>query len=388
MKRTILFRTLVAFFCLVVLSTTVPAQVIQTSLPDVPYFTSAPTGIVGSANYNQPPNLAQFWNFSVQHPAQKVFGLGDAVLLREAAALQLASKGQSTSPPNVDSLLQQLQQDPVARWQFAPHLLRVAFDALAAPSPNAAQRSFRQAFEKYMSYAEFKIAQDTRTSWRMFSGQPVAGFGNVAPPAKYQPGSTLGNMLPKYPKVSEFLKTESPNGSMEVGNNGRVTIEMVLAPAVASNFPDYDNRPFKELGKEINGTAAATGLGAGAGQAAASLLLVSSAILGFTLKVGAIGSSVFVTVTPAMVAGGQILGHVSFAFMAGAGVGIALGFAFVLAMVFADVIKSQQYDKILNDAVRAGPISVDVSSLVNPKFEYDAGLWYPVCRAGNKGVAT
>ena len=118
-------------------------------------------------------------------------------MLRKAAELMLRSQGKSVSSANVDSVLTPLSSDATARFRFAPFLLKVTYEALSVPSPDAGQLAFRKNFAAYMGLWRFEQSLDTLNRWNSFKQENERSQVKT-----YEYGPTSGNFLPMRPAIS------------------------------------------------------------------------------------------------------------------------------------------------------------------------------------------
>ncbi|HMB92351.1 MAG TPA: hypothetical protein VKP65_15975 [Rhodothermales bacterium] len=305
------------------------------------------------------PSLARFWNGSDQHPAQLLFGLGDAVLMRSAARLQLSSKSQPSTPAAVDELLGTLIIDAGARYQFAPFLLQAAFEALSTPNPNAGQAAFRGAFEQYMSYAKYEITGMTYDEWRLFNG------AGEFKPKDLNYTTTAANFLPVIPDVAGFQATlDNP---MYIGPKGRETIELLLAPLVAASLPEFKNTPLGQLGTNLDAIAAGIGIAGSVGTAAGTLGVLSAGVFGFSVQIGVNTAAGWQVANAAYLVSNNLLvassSSATLSSSALIGVGISLALAAMIGKSFADLAKSDALDRELRRTLDAGLQPVDAHAL-------------------------
>jgi len=349
-----------------VLETAVPR--VQ-SLPvafDAPDWWPTPVGYVpsgglpGSTWRSIPePTYAQYWSSAPQdqHPARALFGLGDAILMREAARQQLESKGQASTPAAVNALLETLRTDAAARYRFAPFLLGAAFEALSTPTPNAGQTAFRGAFELYLSYQRYRVNGITYDRWRDFNGA-----NPFAPQTGYGYGSPAANFLPNTPDVRGFqAQLTNP---MYIGTNGLEAIRQLIEPAAASHLPEFRNSALAAAGADLNAVVAGVGIGTGAGVTAATLGLVSTAVLaGEGLR-----GPLIAVVTQAGTLTGKTTG-LTVGAAGGVGIGISLAMAALIAKAIAEQAQADALDRELRHQLDIGPQPADVYAMLTSADE-------------------
>ena len=354
--------------------------------------------IAGSGAITGPPRtigtkyagryLHLVWNKSVQHPAQRVFGMGDAVMLRKAATLMLRTQKRSTSNASVNTLLDSLRRNASARYRFAPYLLKVTFDALATKRPDAGQLAFRKNFGAYMGRWRFEQSLDTLHRWNSFKRENERSQFD---PNKYNQGPTAGNFLPMRPAdVPKFLATHT--NPMLLGNKGRSAIRLLLEPAAAASLPQFRNDRLARVGADMDAVTAGIGVGTTLGTSAATIGLVSSAVLSGTGVIGvsstvvgatttASGAAVPITNTAAtygpmkavLLKSGKLAGF-SLGGAAAIGIAIAIAMAVVIGIAIARQAISDQLDRRLKSEFNRGFDPIDVHSLVNARSASRRGV--------------
>ena len=323
--------------------------------------------------------LHTVWNKSVQHPAQRVFGLGDAVMLRKAAILMLRTQGRRISNASIDSVLVSLTRDATARFRFAPYLLKVTFEALATPRPDSGQLAFRKNFAAYMGLWRFEQSLDTLNRWNSYKRENERSQFD---PNKYNNGPTAGNLLPMRPAdVPRFLK--SHNNPMLLGNKGRNAIRLLLDPAAAASLPEFRNGGLAKVGADMDAVAAGIGIGTTLATSAGTLALVSSAVLSGTV-VGSVTTTAVTTAGATTVANtvpmyklllatGKLAGF-SLNAAAFIGVAIAIAMAIVIGIAIARQAISDQLDRRLKREFERGFDPIDVYSMINDRDVSKRGL--------------
>ncbi len=300
------------------------------------------------------------WNDSVRHPSQHAFGLGDAVMMRKAAALQLKTQGKSASNANVNSLLGSISRDATARFQFAPYLLKVAFEALATPKPDSAQLAFRKNFAAYMGYWRFENALATLKRWNSY--KKANERSQIRPNNQ---GPTFGNTLPMRPaNVPKFLASHT--NPMYIGNKGQGAIRILLEPAAAASLPEYRNSGLGKLGADMDAVAAGVGIGTTIGTSAATLGLVSTAVFvqGGSIITTTGGGSLIAAILKASAISGKASG-LSLGAAGGIGVAIAVALAVVIGIAIANQARTDALDRRLKREFDLGFDPVNVNSLIN-----------------------
>lgn len=311
------------------------------------------------------------WNPSVQHPSQNAFGLGDAVMMRRAAALQLRTQRRSASNTNINSLLGSISRDATARFQFAPCLLKVTFEALATPRPDSAQLAFRKNFAAYMGLMRFEHSLATRELWNSFKRENERSQirpNNIGP--------TTANLLPMRPAdVNKFLASHT--NPMYLGNKGQSAIRILLEPAAAASLPQYRNSGLGRLGADMDAVAAGLGVGTTITGSAATLGLVSVAVFTSAGVVKAVTPGVTIPLTTAILKAGTLSGKASglaLSSAGGIGVAIAIAVAVLIGIAIANQARSDAMDRRLKREFDLGFDPVNVYSLINDRNISKRGL--------------
>ncbi len=331
----------------------------ETAVPRVqilPVNAPPPTAVYpGSAWVKvRPPTFSGLWsnNSADQHPARVLFGLGDAVLLRKAAARYLSDQGQNASGASVDAYLQSLRSDPEARYRFAPALLMEGFEALSTPNPNRAQSAFRKAFEQYMSYGRYRVDGITLSRWLEFNGH-----NPVKAAQAYGQGPVAGNLLPNTPNVAGFeARLTNP---MEIGSAGLHAIDLLVDPAAAASLPEFRNTGTGMLGADFATVAAA--VGAQFGGTAATVALVATAVAAGTGKKGAL----IKIVSSVGYIAGKSTGATSVGGALGIGIGVSVALTALITKAVVEQARADELDRKLKASVGAGPQPLNVYELLN-----------------------
>lgn len=196
-------------------------------------------------------------------------------ILDEAARSWLAKKGLPSNFQTklINDLRSRSAESDVTRWEFAPFMLRTAWQALVSPNPNPAQLAFRQNFESYAACDENRLNQITLTAWNLHIGKRDERTGLIAAPQPYKP-ATLSVLMNTGPTTKGFLPRENP---LELGYRGQVAINLLYKPMLVKNLPEYDDREnLRSLDEEMTKTAAAVGIGSAFGGGAVFSAAVGS----------------------------------------------------------------------------------------------------------------
>lgn len=322
------------------------------------------------------PTYAGLWSDQIadQHPAKVLYGLGDARLLRKAAATYLRKSGKPSGAAEVDAFLTKLVADSKLRYRFTPALLGEAFEAISTPRPDAVQRAFRSIFEQYMSYDRYRIDGITHTGWSDFKGD-----NPFAPPQRNDHAAPAANLLPKIPSVSEFQARNT--NPMQIGGAGSHAIRSFLEPASYAGLPEFRNSNMGLAGQDMAAIAAGVGVGATLAGTAATLGLVSSAVFGATAVISTTSTTALIggqivtttvsnlaTITPALLASKGTIAFgssVSLASSSAIAVTISVALAALIGKSFADLAQAEQLSLRLKTSLDAGPQPVDAYALVS-----------------------
>ncbi len=230
---------------------------------------------------------------------------GDPVTV-EAGAMLLRQEGVEPDRNALARLENELSSNPVRRWQYAPFMLRVMWDALTAKDPIPIQSQFRRKFEQWAACDETKVARLTLADWNRHIGKfgislatqqycqqvPLQGGGTgqmcqsigvyqVPPETKYKM-NTLGvlfNTTDGRGTTDGFVPLENP---LQIGTRGQEAMTMLYKPMSMYSVPDLeDTENLRPLGKDMSETALRAGLtvtGVGLVTAGAGAVVVGSSV--------------------------------------------------------------------------------------------------------------
>ena len=173
-----------------------------------------------------------------------------APLLQDAASRYFLKKGVQNSTDTLMNLVVDLHYDGATAGAFAPFVLSVAWDALVAPNPNAAQQYLRSRLEQYVPCDQASVAAATLVDWKNFTAQQDS--------VSYEP-STLGVLLNTGPKLANFVPRPNP---LYLGQKGRAAATLLYQPMVVQNFPLMDDKAhIAQFGTDMSAAALRIGVG-------------------------------------------------------------------------------------------------------------------------------
>jgi hypothetical protein len=187
-----------------------------------------------------------------------------APLLQDAARLYFLKKSVPNSADALMNLVVDLHYDATVAGAFAPFAVSVAWDALVAPNPTAAQLYLRTQFEQYVPCDQNSVAKATLADWKNYTAQQDAPSYDSA---------TLDVLLNTGHKLADFVPRPNP---LYLGANGRAAATLLYQPMVVYNFPLIDDKAMvAKFGADMSEAALRIGIGS-----------PSSATSALTLPVG------------------------------------------------------------------------------------------------------
>jgi hypothetical protein len=206
-----------------------------------------------------------------------------------------------------------------------------------------------------MGLWRFEQSLDTLNRWNSFKKENERS--QIRPNAYV----TAANFLPMRPAdVPKFLA--SHKNPLLLGDKGKNAIRIILEPAAAASLPEHRNSGLSKLGTDMEAVAAGIGVGTTIGTSAATLGLVTTAVLA--------GEGIRGALTTVVLTAGTLSGKsAGLALSAAGGIGaaIAIALAVVIGMAIARQAISDAMDRRLKREFDLGFDPIDVYSLINDR---------------------
>ena len=184
-------------------------------------------------------------------------------LLEDAGRIWLEKKKRSAYSNAMAELVTDLKSESgaVTRWEFAPLMLRITWQALAAVNPTPAQRAFQSYFNEYAACDAWKLDRITLALWNRHIGAANDLTGGLQVGNQESSIATLNTLVDTGKTTEGFLPLDNP---LFLGSKGEAAISLIYKPLLADTTPGYDDREnLRALEPEITKTAVQIGVGSG-----------------------------------------------------------------------------------------------------------------------------
>ena len=327
------------------------------------------------------------------------------VTLLEDAADRLASANSARGtggPTNRAAVLSAAAANRRVYLDLTPHLLAVTMEAITTRTPTPAQQAFYELFQRY--YAELQQFASLRTlqAWNAYRGTKVYPetivMGGVSLPGQIFAGPEIARPVTDQPAPLSLLWDTGepvsgfspPRDVLPMGEAGAVAITEVFGPLAISENPDSVDHPLA-AGADAT-TAALAGLGMGLGIGTVAVGVAFGTVIGTTASINA----TIAATAAAYAALGKVLATGAPLALFGAAGAVAVVSSVLVVipvlvaagMKIASFVETNNFEAALVQGAARPNYSVDLRAIVDTQYVQDAGLWYPVCSDGHKGVAT